>query len=162
MLRVRQFDEIACNHIAVVQDDDLGALRFIIGHEAKPWKSRTAIAGDAANVLGFFKVRCAVGLAKKFSGNLPGRRILCIGGEWGYGKKADVDRKPPIDQRMFHGATSGWFLDRVMPLFVMGDKGRLDRLELIVDILNLLDESFPALVVAAAQNMRTILSGPVV
>jgi hypothetical protein len=36
MLRVRQFDEIASNQLAILQNDDLDALRFIIGDETKP------------------------------------------------------------------------------------------------------------------------------
>jgi hypothetical protein len=36
MLRVGQFDEIASNQLAILQNDDLGALRFIIGDETKP------------------------------------------------------------------------------------------------------------------------------
>jgi len=40
----------------------------------------------------------------------------------------------------------------MMALFVMSDKGRFDRLKIIIEVLNLLDENFPALVVALAEN----------
>jgi hypothetical protein len=39
----------------------------------------------------------------------------------------------------------------MMALFVMSDKGRFDRLKIIMEVLNLLDENFPVLV-ALAEN----------
>ena len=89
MLRVRQFDEIACDEFFIFQYDDLGALRFVIGHQAEPRESGTAVAGDAAGVLGLFKA-AILGFSEKLFIDLPD--VLCIGRERRGGQEADRNR----------------------------------------------------------------------